>query len=81
MLASEQHRLIAKVDILEGSGRRVTPVDYKHGRPRDTGQSIEAWPSDRVQLAVQAIVLRENGYECDEGIVFTMRRGSACEWR
>ena len=24
------------------------------------------WPQDRVQLALQAIVLRENGYQCDE---------------
>ena len=28
------------------------------------------WPADRVQIALQAIVLRENGYECDEAIVF-----------
>ena len=31
---------------------------------------MEAWPTDRVQLAVQAMVLRANGYGCDEGIIF-----------
>ncbi|MGB9610634.1 MAG: CRISPR-associated endonuclease Cas4g/Cas1g [Bryobacteraceae bacterium] len=69
-LSSERHRLIARIDLIEGDGRRVTPVDYKHGRPRETGGGLEAWPSDRVQLAVQAVILRENGYECEEGIVF-----------
>jgi len=69
-LSSERHRLIAKMDLLEGDGRRVTPVDYKRGRPRETASGLEAWPTDRVQLAVQAIILRENGYECEEGIIF-----------
>jgi len=69
-LSSERHRLIARIDLIEGEGRRVTPVDYKHGRPRETAAGLEAWPSDRTQLAVQAVILRENGYECDEGIVF-----------
>jgi len=69
-LSSEQHKLIAKMDLLDVSQGVVTPVDYKHGKPRDAGQGLEAWPSDRVQLAVQGIILRENGYECTEGVVF-----------
>ena len=48
----------------------VTPVDYKHGHPRETDDAIELWPSDRVQLAVQGLVLRENGCRCEEGIVY-----------
>ena len=50
----------------------MTPVDYKRGRPResaDTGQP-EAWDADRVQLAVQALVLRDNGYTCNEAVVY-----------
>jgi len=70
MLSSERYRLIAKMDVLEGDGRKVTPVDYKKGRPRETAGGLEAWPADRVQLAVQAVILRENGYECEDGIVF-----------
>jgi CRISP-associated protein Cas1 len=69
-LSSEQHRLIAKMDLLDISQGVVTPVDYKHGKPRDTDQGLEAWPSDRVQLAVQGIILRENGYACSEGVVY-----------
>src|SRR6266852_3884153 len=69
-LSSERHRLIAKMDLVDVSQGTVTPVDYKRGRPKDTEQGLEAWPSDRVQLAVQGIVLRENGYKCDEGVVY-----------
>lgn len=69
-LSSDAHRLIARIDLLEGDGPRVTPVDYKHGRPRETSAGLEPWPADRFQLAVQAIILRENGYLCDDAIVF-----------
>jgi CRISP-associated protein Cas1 len=50
---------------------RVTPVDYKRGRPREAADgAIEAWDADQIQLAVQALVLRDNGYTCDEAIVY-----------
>ena len=48
----------------------VTPVDYKRGRPRDGFDGPEVWPADRAQLAVQALVLREHGYRCEEGLIF-----------
>jgi CRISPR-associated protein Cas1 len=48
----------------------VTPVDYKHGRPRETDAGLELWPADRVQLAVQGLILRENGYRCQEGVAY-----------
>src|SRR5690242_7856439 len=35
-LASEAHKVIAKVDLLEAKDGVVTPVDYKRGRPRET---------------------------------------------
>jgi CRISPR-associated protein Cas1 len=71
-LSSERLKVIAKLDLVEAEGFAATPVDYKHGAPREAGKdgSLEMWPADRVQLALQAIVLRENGYECDEVIVF-----------
>lgn len=70
MLSSEQHRIIAKIDLLEVEDGRVTPVDYKHGRPREGDDGLEMWAPDRVQLALQALVLRENGYRCDEALVY-----------
>ena len=69
-LSSDTHRLIARIDLLEGDGATVTPVDYKHGRPRETPSGLEPWPADRFQLAVQAILLRDNGYLCHDAIVF-----------
>jgi CRISP-associated protein Cas1 len=69
-LSSEQHRLIAKLDLVEAEGDLATPVDYKRGRPRDGDDGPEAWDADRVQLCVQSLVLRENGYRCDEAIVY-----------
>ncbi len=70
MLSSETFRVIAKIDLVEGSASGVTPVDYKHGRPRENDNGIELWPTDRVQLAIQGLVLRENGYVCEEGIAY-----------
>jgi CRISPR-associated protein Cas1 len=70
-LSSDQHGLIARIDIVEAEGERVTPVDYKRGAPRENADgSLVAWDPDRVQLAVQALVLRENGYACDEGVIY-----------
>ena len=69
-LSSERYRVIAKLDLVEVDEGEVTPVDYKHGRPRERGEGLELWPADRVQLAVQGLVLRENGYSCNEGVVY-----------
>ncbi|MBY0279022.1 CRISPR-associated endonuclease Cas1 [Candidatus Binatia bacterium] len=62
--------IIAKIDIVEGSGDRATPVDYKRGAPRDTPEGPEPWPADRIQVAAQALVLRANGYTCDEAVLY-----------
>ncbi|MCL6505238.1 MAG: CRISPR-associated protein Cas4, partial [Pirellulales bacterium] len=70
-LSSDAHRLIAKLDLVESDGLDVTPVDYKRGSPRSLPDgTLEAWEADRVQLAVQALVLRDNGYQCREGIIY-----------
>ena len=74
-LSSETHRLIATIDLVEAEGASVTPVDYKRGAPRkdnNTG-AIEAWPADRAQIAVQALVLRDNGYQCEEGVLYYVK--------
>jgi len=58
--------LIATIDILEGDGGEVYPVDHKKGRPRPDGSP---WEPDRYQLAAQVLVLRENGYRVRGGFV------------
>ncbi len=69
-LSSETHRLIAKMDLVEGDSGTVVPVDYKKGNPRDGEKGPEAWPADRAQLCAQALILRDNGYSCDEAIAY-----------
>ncbi len=69
-LSSEVHGLIAKLDLIEGEGAVVTPVDYKRGSPKETEEGPEAWPADRAQLCVQALVLREHGYSVREALAY-----------
>lgn len=69
-LSSATHGLIATIDLVEGDGETVTPVDYKRGSPREGDEGLEAWPADRAQICAQAIILRENGYRCDEAVVY-----------
>jgi len=74
-LSSERLKVIAKLDLVEAEAGLVTPVDYKRGHPREGADGLEVWPSDRAQLAVQAIVLRDNGYRCEEGLVYYRKTG------
>jgi CRISP-associated protein Cas1 len=71
-LSSERLRVIAKLDLLEvDSNGLTTPVDYKHGAPRELpGGGLGVWDPDRVQIALQAMLLKENGYRCEEALVF-----------
>lgn len=68
LLSSERLGIIARVDLIEGEGSHVIPVDYKRGRAPDLPEG--AWEADRVQVCAQALVLRENGYTCDEGMIY-----------
>ncbi|QDS85925.1 CRISPR-associated protein Cas4/endonuclease Cas1 fusion [Rosistilla ulvae] len=70
-LASDELGVIAKLDLVEATGNLATPVDYKRGRPRrGVDGQIGAWPPERVQICLQALVLRENGFQCDRGILY-----------
>jgi CRISPR-associated protein Cas1 len=69
-LSNDRLRIIAKMDLLEVEGGSVTPIDYKHGKPYELDGALQIWPADRAQLAVQALVLRENGYRVEEGVIF-----------
>ena len=46
-LASDRHGLIATIDLVQGEGDAVMPVDYKRGRPCDGDDGPEAWPADK----------------------------------
>ena len=64
-LSSSRLGLIAKLDLVEGSGGTVSPVDYKRGKRPHVARG--AYDPERVQLCVQGMILEEHGYRCDEG--------------
>lgn len=67
-LSSNRLGLIAKMDLVEGEGNRVTPVDYKRGKRPHVPQG--AYEPERVQLCVQGLILEEHSYQCDEGVLY-----------
>ena len=64
LVSSERLGLIAKTDIVEGSDGKVVPVEVKRGRPPKHGP---AWDPELVQLAAIGLILRDNGYDCENG--------------
>jgi CRISP-associated protein Cas1 len=48
----------------------VCPVDYKAGAPKEGENANELWDTDKMQLGLQALILRDNGYLCHEGIIY-----------
>jgi CRISP-associated protein Cas1 len=67
-LSSEELGLTAVIDLVEGKGERVRPVDYKRGKkPAVPGGAYEP---ERVQVCAQGLLLREHGFHCDEGLIY-----------
>jgi CRISPR-associated protein Cas1 len=67
-LSSVHLGITAKLDLVEGDGVRVTPVDYKRGKRPHVAAG--AYDPERVQLCAQGLLLREHGFECDEGVLY-----------
>jgi CRISPR-associated protein Cas1 len=63
--------LVAKMDLVEADGMFATPVDYKRGRAPDTDD--QAWEPERVQICAQALVLEENGYKVERGVIYFVK--------
>lgn len=62
-LSSNTLGVSAKLDLVETDGAAVIPVDTKKGRAPDDGA---LWPADAIQLTLQALLLREAGYNVNE---------------
>jgi CRISP-associated protein Cas1 len=77
-MGSERLGVVAKMDLVESKAEKddllsaleVCPVDYKAGAPREGEESNELWDTDRMQLGLQALILRDNGYTCNEGVIY-----------
>lgn len=86
VLTSDKLGLTATLDLAEVSGNVAVPVEYRKGVPKrtpiaatrdefdeDDGDSLsvpEAWPTDRVQVGLQALLLEEAGYEVKEAVLY-----------
>jgi CRISPR-associated protein Cas1 len=77
-MGSERLGVVAKMDLVESktgkedllTALEVCPVDYKAGAPKEGGEANELWDTDKMQLGLQALILRDNGYACNEGIIY-----------
>ncbi len=67
-VSSERLGLTAVIDLVEGGDGKVRPLDYKRGSVPDI--AFQAWDADRVQLCVAGLLLREEGYDCEEGVIY-----------
>lgn len=63
--------VVCRLDLIEGHGDHVTPVEYKRGSVPNVEGGV--YESDKVQLCAQGIALKENGYDCDEGLIYYVR--------
>src|SRR6266568_604254 len=77
-MGSERLGVVAKMDLVETKAEKedlftaleVCPVDYKAGAPKEGEEANELWDTDKMQLGLQALILRDNGYTCNEGIIY-----------
>ncbi len=67
-LSSDRLGVTAKIDLVEGEGNAVTPVDYKRGKRPHVAAGVHE--PERVQLCVQGLLLREQGFSCDHGFIY-----------
>lgn len=77
-MGSDRLGVVAKMDLVEARAERedllsaleVCPVDYKAGAPKEGEDGNELWDTDRMQLGLQGLILRDNGYHCAEGVIY-----------
>jgi len=68
MLSAPCEGLIARIDVLDLQSGVAVPVDYKRGKVPDVPGG--AWEPEQVQLCAQGLILRENGYHCEAGVLY-----------
>lgn len=85
-LTSDQLGLTGTLDLAEIEGTTAIPVEYRKGRPKRSGgiaepidemmeqarllPGPEPWPTDRVQVGLQVLLLEEAGYTVPEAYLY-----------
>jgi len=85
-LTSQTLGLTATLDLAEINGQTAIPVEYRKGRPKrqvmapppdDPGEAEqpplshpEPWPTDRVQVGLQSLLLEEAGYTVPNAVFY-----------
>jgi CRISPR-associated protein Cas1 len=67
-LGSERMGITAKIDVVDGDGAFVTPIDYKRGKRPHVAGGVYA--PEKVQICAQALLLMEHGFSCDHGVIY-----------
>ena len=85
-LTSTRLGLTATLDLAEIQGTTAIPVEYRKGKAKRSGEidepndemmeqprllpGPEPWPTDRVQIGLQALLLEEAGYTVPEAYLY-----------
>jgi len=67
-LVSEDLGIVAKIDVVRAEGDSVVPIDFKRGKAPNIERG--AYDPERVQVCLQALLLREAGYRCEAGRIY-----------
>ena len=59
---------VVRSDSPQADGDLAIPVETKRGRVPENAE--RSWEPERVQLMAQGLLLRENGYRCDHGMLY-----------
>jgi CRISPR-associated protein Cas1 len=78
MLGSARYGVTCKMDLVETAPDpqdlfnllTACPVEYKVGTPQVGEDGVRIWDTDKMQLGLQCLILRENGYRCEAGILY-----------
>jgi CRISP-associated protein Cas1 len=67
-LQSEILGITAKLDLAQVEGDTAVPVETKRGKVPDNPQ--RSWEPERVQIMAQGLLLREQGYKVEYGVLY-----------
>jgi len=68
VLGSPALGLTGKLDLVSTADNEAVPVETKRGRVPDN--EFRSYEPERVQLMAQGLLLREQGYACDHGVLY-----------